>query len=122
MTERTLRSTDLDALRLKARPLSPRTTPPRPRNGEKFIRGPIPWSWIASASQLPGKSAHVAWALWFAAGVHRSRTFPVPMNRIREIGVSRQAAYRSLQTMENAGLVALERGSGKRAVVTLLEP
>jgi DNA-binding IclR family transcriptional regulator len=43
------------------------------------------------------------------------------MRRLQEIGVTRQAAYRCLQAMEDAGLVALERGSGRRAVVTILE-
>ena len=111
----------LDALRLPSRPLPPRTTPPRPRKGEKFVLGPIPWNWLTAAGRLPGKTAHVALALWFAAGVSRSRTFPVPMRRLQEIGVTRQAAYRCLQAMEDAGLVALERGSGRRAVVTILE-
>jgi len=122
MSERSLNSKSLDALRLKAKPLSPRTTPPRPRSGEKFVKGPIPWSWIAVAGRIPGKAAQVALALWFAAGVSKARTFPVPMSRIRELGVTRQAAYRGLQAMEDAGLIALERGRGRRAVVTLLEP
>lgn len=121
MSEKTGKPMSVNTLRLKAKPLS-RTTPPRPKRGEKFIKGPIPWNWVAAAGQLPGKAAQVALALWFAAGVHRSRTFPVPMSRIREMGVSRQAAYRCLQAMEDAGLVTLERGSGKRAVVTLLDP
>jgi len=121
MNEKTGKPMSVDTLRLQPRPLPPRIAPPRPKKGEKFVKGPIPWDWITVAGQLPGKAAQIALALWFAAGVHKARTFPVPMNRIRELGVTRQAAYRCLQAMEDAGLISLERGKGKRAMVTLLD-
>src|SRR5690349_14169013 len=39
-----------------------RQLPPRPRDGEPFIRGPIPFAWVALAARLPGSCLIVAMA------------------------------------------------------------
>ena len=65
---------DLDRLRLSAELVgdSPGPIrPPRHRPGDPFIKGPIPYSWIASASRLPGAGLHVAMSYRFYRGRFR---------------------------------------------------
>ncbi len=59
---------DLDRLRLPAELVgdpSGRRRPPRHRPGDPFIKGPIPYAWIASACRLPGAGLHVAMSYRF---------------------------------------------------------
>jgi hypothetical protein len=99
----------------------PKTTdkPPRHKQGEKFLKGPIPWSWLATAAQQPGRALHVAIALWFLAGMKRTRTVSLSGLVLRALGVNRHAGYRGLAALERAGLVAVIRQPGRNPVVTL---
>jgi len=63
-----LPGSDLTALRQKRR-----RKPPRHRQGEKFLKGPIPWPKLERAFLLPGKALHVALLLWREAGCRRWR-------------------------------------------------
>jgi hypothetical protein len=98
-----------------------RRMPPRPRAGEKFLKGPIPFRWLGRAGQLPGKSLHVGIALWFMAGITRNRTVPLANKTLAVLGVDRYAKYRALVWLEGAGLVSVERRPGCNPVVTLHE-
>src|SRR5208337_2223014 len=51
--------------------VSTRRRPPRHRSGDPFIKGPIPYAWIASACRLPGSGLHVAMACRFLCGRYR---------------------------------------------------
>src|SRR5208283_1942396 len=65
---------DLNRLRLPAElvgDVSTRSRPPRHRPKDPFIKGPIPYSWIASACRLPGSGLHVAMACRFLCGRYR---------------------------------------------------
>jgi DNA-binding MarR family transcriptional regulator len=97
------------------------TPPPRHRPGEYFLKGPIPLSWLAPASRLPGRALHVATAIWFLAGVGRTRTIRLQGGLLRQLGVNRHAAYRGLNALEEAGLVAVERRPGGNPKVTILD-
>ncbi len=44
---------------------------PRHRTGERFLKGPVPISWLIAALAISGKSAHLALALWWLS---RSQT------------------------------------------------
>jgi hypothetical protein len=58
----------LERLRLPAEQVGDdlaRKRPPRHRAGELFIKGPIPYPWLASACQLPGSGFQVAMACRF---------------------------------------------------------
>ena len=94
---------------------------PRHKPGEKFLKGPIPWNWLAQAVSQPGKALHVAIALWFLAGVKRTRTVPLSGSVLDELGVSRYSGYRALTALEHAGLVRVERHRGRNPIVTILE-
>jgi hypothetical protein len=77
--------------------------PPRHRQGERFLRGPVPWPWLLAAGACTGKALHVALALWHEAGIARSRTIPFRPARAREFGMSRDTARRGLRELERAG-------------------
>jgi hypothetical protein len=94
---------------------------PRHQAGQHFLKGPIPWSWISKAAQLPGKALHVSICLWYLAGLKSNRTVPLSMERLLELGVSRFAAYRGLKALEEVGLVRVARHKGRLSRVELLD-
>jgi hypothetical protein len=95
---------------------------PRHRAGEKFLAGPIPLNWLSVAAMQPGKALQVALALWFWAGVKRSRQVPLRMSWLRtNFGVDRYSGYRGLAALERAGLVSVIRHRGRKSLVTLLD-
>jgi len=100
----------------------PSHRPPRHRSGEKFLKGPIPWNWLTKAAQQPGKALHVAFTLWFWAGIERRRDVFLSLSRAaRELGTSRSAMSRGLKFLEHAALVSVQRQSGRKPKVTLLD-
>lgn len=94
---------------------------PRPRAGEKFLKGPIPLDWLSTAARLPGKSLHVAIAIWFTASLAKSATVPLSNVAGLPFGLDRNAKYRALEWLEEAGLICVERRLGRSPVVTVLE-
>lgn len=115
---------DLDALRLgSAAAVSARRPARLPRHGvhERFLCGPIPWSWLAAAMALPGHALHVGLVLWhhgfLAGGAAEVAHSATAMERW---GVSRYAARRGLAALERAGLVYVDRHTGRKAIVTIL--
>ena len=97
------------------------TKPPRHKPGEKFLKGPIPWTWVVRAAHQPGKALHVAIVLWFLVGVKKTRTVALSGSVLRGLGVNRYSGYRGLVALEQAGLVSAERHPGRNPVVTLLD-
>ena len=69
---------------------------------------------------LPGRAMHVTVALWFLAGLHRSRTVRLSNDVLMALHVDRHAKYRALAQLERAGLVSIERRRGVSPMVTLL--
>ncbi len=96
--------------------------PPRHRRGERFLKGPIPWDWLARAAALPGKALHVGLAVWQRAGIERTGTVRISMTRLRPMGLSRSSACRGLTALERAELVTVERHKGRAPIVTLAAP
>ena len=68
-----------------------------------FIKGPIPLAWITAAAMLPGKSLQVGLALWYLAGLKKTKTVPLG-NLLPKFGVDRKSKGRCLKLMERAGL------------------
>ncbi len=89
---------------------------------ERFIKGPIPLSWISRASKLNGKVLHIGLSLWYLSGLRKEKRIKLTSAVYTEIfGVSRQAMYRSLEKMEDAGLISAEQRQGKTFMVTILD-
>lgn len=94
--------------------------PPRHKSGDRFLKGPIPLSWLEAAARLPGKSLHAGVAIWYAAGLTRSASVPLSNVAGVSFGLDRNAKYRALDWLEGAGLVTVERKLGRAPVVTIL--
>ncbi len=90
--------------------------PPRHGQGERFLKGPIPWRWVEVAATLPGKALAVALVIWREAGCRNERTVPLNLSAVR---MPRRTAQRALQTLERAGLVGVAHRSGRPPLVTL---
>ncbi len=103
----------------KGKPI--RTRAPRHRRGEMFLRGPIPLHWITIASHLGGKALHVGLAIWFFAGMKRSRIISLNLSQPEKFGFDRFSGSRALAALEKAGLVLVERHPGRKPVVTILD-
>ncbi|MGE0766247.1 MAG: hypothetical protein AB7L90_07255 [Hyphomicrobiaceae bacterium] len=93
----------------------------KPRRGERFLKGPVPLAWLEAAARLPGKSLHAGIALWYAAGLARSSAIPLSNIAGGAFGLDRNAKYRALAWLEEAGLVKVERNLGRAPIVTILE-
>src|SRR3954471_12041143 len=106
---------DLDQLRLPPGMignLAGRRRPPRHRQGDPFIRGPIPYAWIASACRLPGGGLHVAMACRFLCSRYR-RENRWGLDAIAQgLQISPRSVRRGLNVAELAGLLAVAREPG----------
>jgi hypothetical protein len=110
----------IDIEQLKKSPAVPTRRRP-PVRTKRFLKGPIPWGWLAAACSLPGKALHVGIALWLWAGIEKSSQVRLGTSRLAQVGASRHSAYRALNALESAGLVTVARRKGKSPLVTILE-
>src|SRR5262245_5952576 len=89
---------------------------PAPAKGEHYLGGPIPLRWLSPAAALPGKAFHVALAVWHEARLSRSQSSTVKLRpaTLRRFGVDcRRTRYRALAALERAGLIAIEKRTGR---------
>ena len=91
------------------------------RQGERFLKGPVPLPWLEAAARLPGKSLHAGIAVWYAAGLNRSRTVTLSNISSLRFGLDRNAKYRALSWLEGAGLITVERKIGRAPVITIVD-
>ena len=113
-----LRAANMDLAGLSNRPSK---RPPRHRKGEAFLKGPIPWLWLARACRLPGKALTVALLLWREAGCRKSRTVRFHLTSAAALGVRPGAARRGVRALATAGLVTIRRPPGQSLEITLLD-
>src|SRR5258708_433022 len=85
--------------------LATATRPPRHRPGERFLKGPIPWSWIERAGPLAGKALYVGAILWQKAGMAKRRTVHLNVSQAPTFGLSTNSARRGLKALAGAGLI-----------------
>ena len=114
---------DPDRLRLAVSPtgrVRPSTRRPRHRQGERFLKGPIPWPRLDRAGRLRGKALAVALVLWQKAGATGRRTVPFNQAGAAELGLGPESARRGVRRLESAGLVSGRRRPGRGLDVTLL--
>lgn len=110
--------TQLERMRLQPQEV---VLPVLPEPGERFIKGPLPWAWICAASRLSGSALRVALALFHEQGLRKSPIVTMVSTRLKDLGMCRQAAYRALEQLAEAGLIrVVERAKGRRTVVRLL--
>jgi hypothetical protein len=93
----------------------------RPRvAGGRFLKGPIPWSWISGAAALPGQALLVGLCVWRLAGAKRSQTVLFGNADLKPLGIDRAAKSRALRALEQAGLIKIARQRGRLPKITLL--
>jgi len=115
---------DLEQFRTRSPQKPRRTRPQQPLRRKRrgwFLKGPIPGEWLSKVVQLPGRALNVAIALWFLAGVAKSRRIKPTWATWQRFGVSPDTGRRGLAALEHAGLVAVDRHSGRCPLVTILE-
>ena len=94
-------------------------TPRRSAGG--FLKGPIPTDWLAIAGNLPGKTLHVGLALWYAHGFEKQSRFRFTPKWHAWLGVRPHSLRKSLDRLQQAGLIRVERPPGSSPVVTILD-
>lgn len=113
----------VQGLRLQACPsaTSGNQRPPRHKAGQRFVKGPIPWTWVAAAGRTPGRGLQVALILWLQVGLTGRRTVTLPTSATSEMKMDRFAVSRGLAALEEAGLVSVLRACGAKPRITLLD-
>lgn len=111
----------LGAFRLNAPPPCTGKRRPRVERGARFLKGPVPWSWLCAASNLPGKALHLGTILWHLSGLTKSQTVHIPRGLLDEMGIDRATAHRARKALEQAGLVSVEAVPGRKAKITILD-
>ena len=92
-----------------------------PRIKGRFLKGPIPWSWVGRAMKLRGKAFHIGIILWQESGYRKSRSVKLRMSAVDKAGFSRRTAKRALRELEAAGLVKVDTTPGQLHQVEILE-
>jgi hypothetical protein len=87
----------------------------------RFLAAPVPVQWLETAAKLPGRSLHVGLVLWYAAGWAQSASVRLSNVLCLGFGVDRNAKYRALFCLEDAGLIAVKRKRGRSPLVTILD-
>ena len=77
--------------------------------------------WLALAARLPGASLHVALSLSMLARAQNSRQVVVGNLATQRFGMRRNAKYRALTWLEDAGLIRVERRTGLAPLVTIVD-
>lgn len=103
------------------REVADRLPAPKHRPGERFVRGPIPYTWLRPALALGGKAGNLALALWWLVGVERSNPVRLTGRVLRDFHISPRAARRLLLRFEQAGLVQVDRQRGRGPIVAVLD-
>ena len=89
-------------------------------NGHHLLDACVPFAWLEAAAKLPGKSMHLAIALLRIATVEQTRRVSLSNLACERFGLNRNAKYRALRSLENGGLIAVERKLGQSPIVTIL--
>jgi DNA-binding transcriptional ArsR family regulator len=90
------------------------------RRHNRFLKGPVPWDWIARAYELPGRALIVGLCLWRLSGALGNRTVTLGNAELKPFGIDRASKSRALDALEKAGLIRAERKPGRWPIVTLL--
>jgi hypothetical protein len=85
----------------------------------RFLKGPIPFTHLASAARLPGHALTVLLAIYHQTALTRKDWVTLPKGLMSDLGVSRDCKARALHALQEAFLVSVERCKGKTARVML---
>jgi DNA-binding transcriptional ArsR family regulator len=97
--------------------IEPSTNKPLRR---RYLKGPIPWTWLETASRLPGKALALGMLLWREAGMDGIGPVTITNAKVATLGIDRSAKSRAVADLERAGLVRVERRPRRNPLVTLV--
>ena len=84
-----------------------------------FLKGPVPYPWIRSASKIGGKTLHVGVLLWMISGMQKNKTFKLQLKFFEDCGISRTTLYSSLHKLQEENLIQLLKTRGKTHTVKI---
>ena len=90
------------------------------RRTGRFLKGPIPWSQIATATRLGGAALPLLLLVHHQIAVGAGPAVTLPLGLLAELGIDRRAKSRGLHALERAGLVRVARERGRPARVSLI--
>jgi hypothetical protein len=107
---------DLDRFRIPPEMIGDRSALDLPRHGprETFLRGPIPYRWLAEAARLPGSGFAVAMGVWYLARRFRREARMSIPELAGLLGLGRTTTKTALQAAEGAGLISVHRAPGRK--------
>lgn len=88
---------------------------------DRFVAGPIPLRWICESEVLGGSALFVGMALWYYAGLNRSLKFRAGWKDLTLDRVSVSTVKRALYLLERAGLIRIQRASGRKNVIEIVD-
>lgn len=94
----------------------------RSRPGARFLKGPVPLDTLAVAASLPGKALALYLILRHRCDLEARSSVSLPSELLQAFGIDRDAKARALRALEGAGLIQVERASGRAARITLRDP
>ena len=86
----------------------------------KFIKGPIPLEWVKKSAKLLVKVMNIILILWYLKGLTKEDTIKMTGKLLDDFSVSRQAMYRCLENLENAGLISVKTHIGRCTEVKII--
>ena len=86
-----------------------------------YLGGSIPGDWLSIAGNLPGKTLHVALAIWLAYSVGKSKRFRFTPKWLGWFTMSPATLRRALCRLKDAGLIHVEYRPGCSPIVTVLD-
>ncbi len=78
---------------------------PKTRKGERFIRGPIPLTWLQIAAACGDRGALVGMLLWYAAGLNCHHEFKFTPSIRTGFTIDPKTVRRVLAKMQDMGLI-----------------
>ena len=111
---------DLDKFKSKQQPATPVAGKVPKRTTEPFAIVPLRWiERVAWLTRSP--TTLVVIELLYASWKAESATFPLPANRLKQLGVGRNVTRKVLLDLEGGRVIAVQRLPRRAPIITLLE-
>jgi hypothetical protein len=102
---------------------TPNSSARRLRRGIQDGFAMVPLTWAADVAKATNSPAALITSLLvYLSWKAKSPTFTLSNDCLRQFGVNRKAKYRVLARLEKAGLIRVQRTSGRALIVTLVVP
>ena len=89
---------------------------------EPYLRGPIPWRWLQTAGNLGGSALYTGLAVWHLRALGKNTTFRASLSDLRRwTKLSEKATRNGLHALETGGLISVDRPTGRKPVINLIE-